>query len=197
MKVHRVRTRTLWLFLVAFSASTSALGTEEVGVVCTFTLFDELGTGPEIGGACFVEELGGRSCESGLSTVVGRARWELGGGLCGSLGGVGRGERTLGLVEWPSSGGGGASARGGLTFAVRGKGSGDSMGGGSFEIGKEFPDSESARGAVYGGDSGSYVSPPDGDARFCTFFSRREAFAAFLRAVLEGLACVPPLQVWG
>ena len=64
------------------------------------------------------------------------------------------------------------------------------MGGGPFEMGMGFPGSESVRGAVCGGDSGSYVSPPDGDARSCSFFSRREAFAAFLRAVLEGFACV-------
>ena len=64
MKVHSVRTRTLWLFLLAFSASASVLGGEEVEVVGPFTLFDDLGTGPE-GGACFVdEELGGRSCET-------------------------------------------------------------------------------------------------------------------------------------
>jgi hypothetical protein len=128
MKVHRVRTRTLWLFLVAFSASASVLGIEEVEVACPFTLFDELGTGPEYGGACFVEELGGASCESGLSTVVGRERRETDGGLGGSLGGVGRGGPTLGLVEQPSSGGGGASARDELAFAVRDKGSGGSMG---------------------------------------------------------------------
>ena len=70
------------------------------------------------------------------------------------------------------------------------------MGGGPLEMGMGFPVSESVRGAVCGGDSGSYVSPPDGDARFCVFFSRREAFAAFLRAVLESLAC-DSLQGWG
>jgi len=65
MKVHKVRTRTLWLFLLAFSASASALGGEEE-VVGPFTLFDELGTGPEKGGACFVdEELEERFCEGG------------------------------------------------------------------------------------------------------------------------------------
>lgn len=65
MKVHRVRTRTLWPFLLAFSASASALGGEEVEVACPFTLFDELGTGPETGGACFVdEELEGRRRET-------------------------------------------------------------------------------------------------------------------------------------
>lgn len=61
MKVHRVRTRTLLLFLLAFSASASALGGEEE-VTGPFTLFEELGTGPEKGGACFAgEELEGRS----------------------------------------------------------------------------------------------------------------------------------------
>jgi hypothetical protein len=55
------------------------------------------------------------------------------------------------------------------------------------EIG--FPVSESARDAVAGGDNGSYVSPPDVGARPCSFFSRRDAFAAFLD-VLDGLACV-------
>lgn len=64
MKVHRVRTKTLWPFLLAFSASASALGSE-VDVACPFTLFDELGTGPEKGGACFVdEELEGRRRET-------------------------------------------------------------------------------------------------------------------------------------
>ena len=101
----------------------------------------------------------------------------------------------MGLVEWPFDDGG-ASGRDGLVFAVRGKGSGGSMGGGPLEIGIGFPVSESTRGAVWGGDSGSYVSAPDGDARSCSFFSRREAFAAFLRAVLEGFACVS-LQAWG
>ena len=60
MKVHRVRTKTLLLFLVAFSASTSGLG-----VVCPFTLVGKLGTGPENGYACLVEELEGISCETG------------------------------------------------------------------------------------------------------------------------------------
>jgi hypothetical protein len=65
MKVHSVRTRTLWLFLLAFSAFASVLGGEEVEVAGLFTLFDELGTGPETAGACFVdEELEGRSCET-------------------------------------------------------------------------------------------------------------------------------------
>jgi hypothetical protein len=64
IKVHRVRTKTLLLFLLVFSASASALGGEEE-VAGPFTLFEELGTGPEKGGACFVEEeLGGRSCET-------------------------------------------------------------------------------------------------------------------------------------
>ena len=56
MKVHRVRTRTLWLFLLAFSASTSVLGGGEIEVAGLFTLFDELDTGSEKGGACFVDE---------------------------------------------------------------------------------------------------------------------------------------------
>lgn len=65
MKVHSVRTSTLWLFLLAFSASASVLGGEEVGVAGPFTLFDELGTGPVKGGACFVDEgLEERSCET-------------------------------------------------------------------------------------------------------------------------------------
>ena len=65
MKVHSVRTRTLWLFLLAFSASASVLGGEEVEVAGPFTLFEELGTGPETGGACFVgEDREGRSCET-------------------------------------------------------------------------------------------------------------------------------------
>jgi hypothetical protein len=67
-----------------------------------FTLFDDLGTGPEKGGACFVdEELEGRSCETfetGCSTVVGCARREIDGGLCGFLGAVGRGAPSLGLA---------------------------------------------------------------------------------------------------
>ena len=62
MKVHRVRTRTLLVFLLAFSAPASVLGGEEE-VAGPFTLFEELSTGPEKGGACFVE-LGGRSCET-------------------------------------------------------------------------------------------------------------------------------------
>jgi hypothetical protein len=65
MKVHRVRTRTLWPFLLAFSASASVLGGEEVEVAGPFTLFDELGTGPEKVGACFFdEELERRSRET-------------------------------------------------------------------------------------------------------------------------------------
>ena len=64
MKVHRVRTRTLWPFLLAFSASVSVLGGGEVEVVGPFTLF-ELGTGPEKRGARFVdEELERGSCET-------------------------------------------------------------------------------------------------------------------------------------
>ena len=53
-----------------------------------------------------------------------------------------------------------------------------------------FPASESVRGAVAGGDNGSYVSPPEGGARLCSFFSRRDAFAAFLEGVLDALVCV-------
>jgi hypothetical protein len=65
MKVHRVRTRILLPFLLAFSASASVLGGEEVEVAGPFTLFCELGTGPEKGGACFVdEELEGRRRET-------------------------------------------------------------------------------------------------------------------------------------
>ena len=65
MKVHKVRTKTLWPFLLAFSASASVLGGEEVEVANPFTLFEDLGTGPEKGGACFAnEELEGRSCET-------------------------------------------------------------------------------------------------------------------------------------
>jgi hypothetical protein len=80
---------------------------------------------------------------------------------------------------------------------MRGKGSEGSMEEGPLEMGIGFPASESVRGAVAGGDNGSYVSPPDGgDARLCSFFSRRDAFAAFLRAVLDGLACVS-LRAWG
>ena len=60
MKVHSVRTKTLLLFLVAFSASTSVLD-----VVGPFTLVDKLVTGPENGGAGLVEELGGIPCETG------------------------------------------------------------------------------------------------------------------------------------
>ena len=60
---------------------------------------------------------------------------------------------------------------------------------GPLEMGTRFPVSESVRGAVAGGDNGSYVSPPDGGARPCSFFSRRDVFAAFLE-VLDGLACV-------
>jgi hypothetical protein len=56
MKVHRVRTKTLWPFLLAFSASASVLGGEEVEVASPFTLFEDLGTGPEKGGACFDDE---------------------------------------------------------------------------------------------------------------------------------------------
>jgi hypothetical protein len=78
MKVHRVRTRTLWPFLLAFSASASVLGGEEVEVAGPFTLFDKMGTGLEKGGACFVDEdFDGRFCaivETGLSTVVGCER---------------------------------------------------------------------------------------------------------------------------
>jgi hypothetical protein len=66
---------------------------------------------------------------------------------------------------------------------------------GPLEMGIGFPVSESVRGAVAGGDNGSYVSPPDGGARPCGFFSRRDAFVAFL-AVLDGLACVS-LRTWG
>jgi hypothetical protein len=64
MKVQRVRTSTLWPFLLAFSTSASVLGGEEL-MAGPFTLFADLGTGPEKGGACFVdEELEGRSCET-------------------------------------------------------------------------------------------------------------------------------------
>jgi hypothetical protein len=64
------------------------------------------------------------------------------------------------------------------------------------EMGMGFRDSESVRGAVGGGDNGSYVSPPEGGARPCSFFSRRDAFAAFLEGVLDALACVS-LRAWG
>jgi hypothetical protein len=67
---------------------------------------------------------------------------------------------------------------------------------GPLEMGISFPVSESVRGAVAGGDNGSYVSPPDGGAWLCGFFSRRDAFAAFLWVVLDGLACVS-LRAWG
>jgi len=67
---------------------------------------------------------------------------------------------------------------------------------GPLEMGIGFPVSESARGAVAGGDNGSYVSPPDGGTRVCSFFSRRDAFAAFLTAVFDDLACVS-LRAWG
>lgn len=100
----------------------------------------------------------------------------------------------MGLVVWPICGDGGPSARDGLAFAVRGKGSESLMEGGPLETGLNFLVSESTRGAVAGGDNGSYVSPPD-EERLCSFFSRRDAFAAFLRAVLDGLAWVS-LRVW-
>jgi len=61
---------------------------------------------------------------------------------------------------------------------------------GPLEMGMGFPVSESVRGAMVGGDNGSYVSPPDGGARPCGFFSRRDTFATFLVGVLDGLACV-------
>ena len=78
---------------------------------------------------------------------------------------------------------------------MRGKDSEGSMEEGPLKIGIGFPVSESVRGAVAGGDNGSYVSPPEGGARPCSFFSRRDAFAAFLRAVLDALACVS-LRAW-
>jgi hypothetical protein len=70
---------------------------------------------------------------------------------------------------------------------MRGKGSEGSMEEGPLEMGISFPVPESVRGAVAGGDNGSYVSPPEGGARLCGFFSRRDAFAAFF---LDALACV-------
>jgi hypothetical protein len=60
MKVHRVRTKTLWPFLAAFSGSASVPDirevVEEAGLL---TLFDELGMESEGGGACLAGGLEG------------------------------------------------------------------------------------------------------------------------------------------
>jgi hypothetical protein len=61
MKVHKVRTKTLWLFLAAFSASVSAADIREGEAECHLRSIDELGMDSEGCGAGLAGGLEGRS----------------------------------------------------------------------------------------------------------------------------------------
>jgi hypothetical protein len=60
MKVHKVRTKTLWLFLAAFSASVPAADIREGEAKCYLKLIDELGMESEGCGAFLAGGLEGR-----------------------------------------------------------------------------------------------------------------------------------------